>query len=445
MARILSPSDYGILGIIGIFIALSDTFIDSGFTNALINKKNCTNKDYSTVFYFNIIISIAFFCILFVAAPFIAEFYKNQVLIWTTRAMALSFVISSVGAVPMTIMTKELRFKSKAIISVIVALCSGAIGIYLAYNGFGVWALVWQTVLSVLIRVAIYVIYVRWFPLLLFSKQSLNELFGFGSKLLGSNIIFTIYNNIYSLVIGKVFSPMQLGYYTRADGYSRLIPINVSGVLSKILLPILSKVQDNDNELISLHRQFVIMTSVFIFPGCLFLAGLAAPLVYLLISEKWMPIVPLLQILCFAGIFDHFSSINGNFILTKGRSDFFLKMHIVTKPIGIIILLLSIWFNIKIVAFGKVVYSICCFITGYFYLKKVLNISFQATLPEIVKLLFISGVISIGCAYAFDFLEYTWSMLVSVTLISVLIYIGSLSLICPQSFGIVKKLLRNKN
>jgi len=441
MARILSPSDYGILGIIGIFIALSDTFIDSGFTNALINKKDCTNKDYSTVFYFNVIISIVFFCILFVAAPFIAEFYKNPVLIWTTRAMALSFVISSVGAVPMTIMTKELQFKPKAVISVIVSLCSGAIGIYLAYNGFGVWALVWQTVLSVLIRVIIYVIYVRWIPLLSFSKQSFKELFGFGSKLLGSNIIYTLFNNIYNLVIGKAFNTTQLGYFTRADGYAKLIPSNISGVLGKFIFPILSKEKDNEAELILLHTKFIIITSYFIFPGCLFLVGFASPLIYLMISEKWMPIVPLLQIMCFAGIFEHFTTINGNFMLARGNSSYYIKMHSITKPIGIIILAISIIGNMQIVAFGKVLYSMTCFFAGYHYLKKVLAVRFSNSIGEIVKLFIISLLIGTGVILIFKVLDYTWLNLLSVGCIAGILYIGLTLLFCRSTVTMITSIV----
>lgn len=442
MARILSPSDYGILGIIAIFIALSDTFIDSGFTNALINKKNCTNKDYSTVFYFNIIISIVFLGILFVAAPFIAEFYKNPVLIWTTRAMALSFVISSVGAVPMTIMTKELQFKPKAVISVIVSVCSGAIGIYLAYNGFGVWALVWQTVLSVLIRVIIYVIYVRWIPLFSFSKQSFKELFGFGSKLLGSNIIYTLFNNIYNLVIGKAFNTTQLGYFTRADGYAKLIPSNISGVLGKFLFPILSKEKDNEAELILLHTKFIIVTSYFIFPGCLFLAGFASPLIYLMISEKWMPIVPILQILCFAGIFEHFSTINSNFMLARGNSTYYMKIHIVTKPIGIIILALSIIGNMQIVALGKILYSMTCFFTGYYYLKKVLDVRFSNSIGEIVKLFIISLLIGTGAILIFKIVEYTWMNLIVWGVAAVVVYLVFTLLFCKHVTKMVYQALR---
>lgn len=385
MARMLSPGDYGILGIIGVFIALSDTFIDSGFTNALINKKECTNADYSTVFYFNIGISILFFCILFFLAPIIAQIYENETLVWTTRAMALTFIISSFGAVPMTILTKELRFKSKAIITFSVSIFSGIIGLVLAYSGFGVWALIWQSVLSVLFRVLIYIVYTKWHPVRVFSRESFKNLFEFGSKLLCSNIIYTLYNNIYNLVIGKVFNATQLGYFTRADGYSKLIPSNISGILGKILFPILSKIKDNDEELKTLHHEFILITSFFIFPGCMFLAGLSRPLVFLLITEKWMPIVPLLQILCISGIFEHFSTINGNFILSKGVSGLFMRMQIITKPIGIIILAITIFTSLEIVAWGKVLYSIVCFFVGYFYLRKILAISLKSSIMEILK------------------------------------------------------------
>lgn len=190
MARVLTPEDYGVLGIIGVFLILSETFIDSGFTNALINKDNCTSRDYNTVFIFNIIISIVLFIVLYISAPIIATFYNNQILIWTTRAMALSFVISSFGSVHMTIVTKNLNFKVKAIISLVVSISSGAIGISLAYSGWGVWSLIWQAILSVLIKVCIYICYVKWRPAMLFSKESFKELFGFGSKLLGKESTF---------------------------------------------------------------------------------------------------------------------------------------------------------------------------------------------------------------------------------------------------------------
>lgn len=442
MARILSPADYGVIGIISVFLALSQTFIDSGFTNALINKKDCTQQDYSTVYYFNILISAVFFGILYIASPFIARFYDNDALIWTTRAMALTFLISSFGSVQMTMMTKALRFKAKATISLTVSIISGVVGIAMAYRGCGVWALVWQSVLSCAASIFIYIFVVRWRPQLIFSRKSFNELFSFGSKLLGSNLLFTLYSNIYNLVIGKAFNTTQLGYFTRADGYSRLIPINISGVLNKFLFPLLSKEKENDSELILRHHQFVIVTSVFIFPGCIFMAGLASPMIFLLISEKWMPIVPILQILCVAGIFDHFSSINANFILAKGKAGIFLKMHTLTKPIGLILLAISIFYSLEIVAFGKVLYSITCFICGYYYLKKVLPISVKGSMIELLKLFGICCLIGLLQVIIFKVISYNWPAFLLCVLFSLGLYICIVRLICPDSYKLIKKMVK---
>ena len=445
MARILTPADYGIIGIIGVFLALSDIFIDSGFSNALINKQNCTKADFSTVFYTNIVISLVFFAILFFCAPLIASFYKNPVLVWTTRAMALTFVISSFGAVSMTILTTELRFKAKAIIAFIVSCISGFIGIYLAYNGWGVWALVWQAVISCAIRVVVSVVYVRWKPILKFSRSSFVELFKFGSNLLGSNIIYTLYNNIYSLVIGKVFNPTQLGYFSRAEGYAKLIPINVSGVLAKILFPILSKTQNDDEEMMRLYHRFILVTSAILFPGCLFVAGLAAPLVSLLITDKWMPIVPLLQILSFAGVFEHFTSINSNFILAKGKSNLFLHMHLITKIVGILLLLVSVIFNLTVVAWGKVLYSLVCLLVSYYYLRKIIAMKLNNDFGNILKIFILSGGIAIGDIMIFNQIYYTWLSLLCVLMVNCIVYLLGLYYLCPHVVAMLKQLYKSKD
>lgn len=441
MARVLAPADYGIIGIIGVFLALSDIFIDSGFSNALINKQNCTKADFSTVFYTNIVISLVFFAILFFCAPLIASFYKNPVLVWTTRAMALTFVISSFGAVSMTILTKELRFKAKAIITVIVSCISGFIGICLAYNGWGVWALVWQAVISCAIRVVASVVYVRWKPILKFSRISFVELFKFGSNLLGSNILFTLYNNAYSLVIGKVFNATELGYFSRADGYAKLIPNNVGGVLGKILFPILSKMQDDDDNMEKLRHKFVIVVSAIIFPASLIIAGLAAPIVYLFITEKWMPIVPILQILCYAGILEHICTINNNFVLAKGKSNYFLRMQAYTKPIGIVILVLTMFFNLEIVALGKIVYGIICVITSYVFVNRVIIISIWSDIKELLKLLLMSFVISVASMIFFKHVSYSWSALGFAFVICCSLYVIGLYIIAPNILQQVKSLL----
>lgn len=432
MARILTPADYGIIGIIGVFLALSDIFIDSGFSNALINKQNCTKADFSTVFYTNIVISLVFFAILFFCAPLIASFYKNPVLVWTTRAMALTFVISSFGAVSMTILTKELRFKAKAIIAFIVSCISGFIGIYLAYNGWGVWALVWQAVISCAARTIISIIYAKWKPALIFNKESFKGLFKFGSNLLGSNILFTLYNNIYTLVIGKVFNPKELGYFSRAEGYSKLIPNNIGGIFGKILFPILTRHQNNDKILIKLHTQISVSSSFYIFPACTMLAGVASPIVYLLISEKWMPIVALLQILSFSGMVDHFATINSNFILAKGSSKLFLQNHLITKPIGILILIISVLCNLEIVAIGKVLYTVVCVYVSFRALKKVLAINMYNFIRPIIKLFVISLLIGGIALVEAENISYTWLGTLFIISSNLAIYIVLTKLFCKD-------------
>lgn len=440
MARLLTPSAYGIIGIIGVFLAISETFVDSGFTNALIHKNNCSKADYNTVFIFNVVISIVFFLLLYIAAPAIASFYNEQSLIWTTRIMGVSFVISSLGAIPMTIITKNLLFRVKATISFIVSICSGFIGILLAYNGFGVWSLVFQSIISATLRSVFSIIYVKWVPQLNFSKSSFKELFGFGSKLLGSNLIFTIYNNLYSLVIGKVFSSTELGYFNRATGYSQLIPNNISGVINKFLFPVLTKIKNDDSELSSLNHKFLNISSYFIFPGCMMLASLATPLVKLMLTDKWMPVVPILQILCVGSLFDTICSINGSFILAKGRSDIFLFNHIITKPIGGILLVISIFGGIETVAWSKVFYMLICLIVSCWQINKILRCYSYKSFVTMSKILICSASCGFIGFMSVKFMPISWFNLIITILIWISTYLLLTILLVPSTFKTILNL-----
>lgn len=415
MARLLMPQDYGIIGMVTVFMCIADTLIDAGFTQALIRKQNCTTQDYSTVFYFNITISCIIFALLFGAAPFIAKFYDTPLLKNVTRIMGLSFVISSLGAVSSTILVKEFRFKQKAIISLICSIFSGIIGIYFAYNGWGVYALVLQAVLAAALRMLITLITVRWHPSLCFSIDSFKKMFGFGVKILASNFIFTIYQNIYNIVIGKFFSAANLGYYTRADGYSKLIPTNINGVLMKVLYPLLAKIQDNDNELIKFNKKVIQLTSFLIFPATLFLAGAAYPIISIMISDKWLPTAPLLQILCVAVMFDHISTINWDFILAKGRSDIILRQQWYTKGASLAILFATLFLGLKAVAIGKGISSLIFLTSSMVSIKKVLPVSVRKIFLSIGGMGIIALLLSTIVYIAFLFLEYS---IMNVTLIA---------------------------
>lgn len=417
MARLLTPQDYGILGIIAVFIAISDTFIDAGFSNALIKKANCSAKDLSTVFYCNVSISILVFLILFICAPYIANFYKIPILVQTTRVMALSFIINSFGAVSRTLLVKELNFKATNIITLIGSITSGIIGILLAIANFGVWALVFQTVLTSLIITIINIIYAKWIPLFTFSKNSFHELFGFGSKLLASNVAFQIHNNLYNLVIGKAFNSTQLGYFSRAAGYAHLIPGNIYGLFQGILFPVLSKIQDNDDELLEFCYKAIKITSFIIFPCIFFLVGAAKPLIILMITDKWLPVVPLLQILCLGYLFDYLPSIWSNFYLAKGRSDFFLRMQMISKPVSLILLVITAFISMEAVAWSKVISMFVCVATSAYYIKIVLE---TLSYTQICKCLFtpfiISFVLMIGLLLYSEHVKTDWITLLIGTL-----------------------------
>lgn len=433
MARLLSPSDYGLIGMITVFLCIADILIDSGFTQALIRKQECQKQDYSTVFYFNIIISCFIFTILYFTAPLIASFYKIPLLTNITRVMGLTFVISSLGAVSNTILIKELMFKKKALITFVCSVFSGIIGIYFAYNGWGVYALVLQTVLSAMLRMIITLLVVKWFPSFVFSAKSFSEMFDFGSKILVSNLIYTVYQNIYNIVVGRFFSPADLGYFTRADGYSKLIPTNINGVLMKVMLPYLAKVQDNDNELVQMNLRIVQLTSFIIFPATMFLAGAAYPIISIMISDKWLPSAPLLQILCVSVMFDHISTINWEFLLAKGRSDIILQQQLYTKCISILVLVITLFMGLKAVAIGKGISSLIFMASSFICLCKVLPVSVKAIMLLLHRILYVAIILGVGVFMAFCFLDFSLKNVIIIFIVSIVYYIVMAKILFPET------------
>ena len=269
MARLLLPEDYGILAMLFIFMDLSAMITDMGFTTSLIRKQNCTKTDYSTVFYINVGISILLYGIFCLSSSAIAKFYSQTILQQIIPIIGTTFVLNALYAIPSTLLTKNLRFNVRAQIVILESILSAICGITLAYMGYGLWALVIQILIKSFLRLSLFSIAASWKPGLIFSIQSLKGLYGFGSKVFGANILFTIYQNVYSVIIGRFLSPAALGYFTRADGYSKLIPINISTVLMKVMLPLISKIQNNNEELVSINKQTIVVTSFVIFhvPG----------------------------------------------------------------------------------------------------------------------------------------------------------------------------------
>jgi O-antigen/teichoic acid export membrane protein len=404
IARLLLPSDFGIIAMLAVFLQISQAFIDSGFTNALIQKQNRTEQDFSTVFYFNIFISIVFYIVLYFSAPFIAVFYNIPLLIPITRFISISLVINSLSAIHKVKLSILIDFRSQAKVAFVSAFLSGGIGVFFAYLGYGVWSLVIQTIASALFITAYMWVILRWKPALVFSFRSFKVLFSFGSKLLLSGLISTVYRNLYPLLIGKKFSAFELGVFSNADLFSKILSSNLSSIMSRVMFPVLVTVQNDNERLVSIYRRYIRLTSFIIFPSMIWMVAMANPIVSFLLTEKWIEVVVLLQILCFDWMFDHLSVINLNLLLVKGRSDLSLKLEIIKKSFAVTILFISLYWGIEGVCYGRVLYSLIATVLNTHYTKTLIDLSFFEQLKDVYPYFFMSIIMGFG-VYLLNFVE----------------------------------------
>ena len=395
MARILTPDDYGLIGMIYVFISISQVFIDGGFTNALIQKQNRDETDYSTVFYINIVISIIFYLVLYTSAPYISKYYNQPLLTDITRIYSINLILNSLVAIHKTKLMIAVDFKTQTKISFSAALISGIVGVCAALNGYGVWAIVIQALVSTLLNIILSIYYVRWIPLLAFSVESFKKLFSFGSKLLVSSLISSIYSNLYVFAIGTKFSSYSLGLYTRADHFAHFASSNLGSILSRVSFPVLSQIQEDNDRLIYAYKKYIQMSALIIFPLILGLCGIAKPLILILLSEKWLDAVILLQILCFAYLWNSITTINLNLLNVKGRSDLVLKLEVLKKSIAFTILFISLYFGLKTICIGAAIYSLIAFYSNTYYTKKILSYGFKKQFMEIFPYLITSLIIMI--------------------------------------------------
>ena len=386
LARLLSPEEFGILGMIAVFIAVSNSIVDSGFSSALIRKVDIKNRDYNTVFYFNMVLGIILYILLYFSAPFISGFFNEPILIAVTRVMGLLLIINSFGIVQRTLLIKEVDFKTQTKVSLIASISSGIIGIGMAVAGYGVWSLVAQQIIRQLLNSIFLWVFNTWRPVFEFSTQSFKELFGFGSKLLVSGIIDTLYSNIYYVVIGKYFSANELGLFTRAKQFSLFISGNLTSIVQKVSYPLLCNMQNESNdELLKKTYQRIIKATMLVTFSCMLgLAAVAKPLILLLIGVKWIPSIVFLQILCFAAMLYPLHAINLNMLMVKGRSDLFLKLEIIKKIIGIAPVIIGIFYGIEIMLIGSVFVSFIAYFLNSYYSANLIN---YTTLDQIKDVL----------------------------------------------------------
>lgn len=390
LARILSPTEYGIIAMPMVFLALAQCFIDSGFSSALIRKQDIKDEDYSTTFVFSIGVGLVCYIALFIASPWIADFYNTPILTDILKFTALVVLINPLCVVQQTILTRRIDFKTQTYISVTGAIISGIAGLWMAHNGYGIWALVVQQVGAAVIRMILLWIFVKWRLSLKWSQESFRYLWGFGSKLLGVGLIDTTYNNIFPLVIGKFYTPQDLGNYTRAQSFADLPSVNVTGILQRVTFPVLSTIQDDDERLARNYRMILRLSAYCVFPCMIGLAAVTDSLIYCLLGEKWLGCILFIQLICFSKMWYPIHAINLNLLAVKGRSDLFLKLEFVKKAIGITMLCFTIPMGIKYMVGGGIFTSVLCLMVNTYYTGKMINCGFLVQMKDMLPSLLLS-------------------------------------------------------
>lgn len=444
IARLLLPSDYGAVAMLNIFLAISQTFIDSGFSTALIRKLDRTETDFCTVFYFNIVVGLFFYAILWLASPYIAAFYEIPLLKDITKVVALAFVFSSFSGIQNAKLSIAIDFQTRAKISVTVTLFTGVVGLWMAYSGYGVWALVVQSVFSSLLRTVLLWVFVRWVPRLVFSWKSFKEMFSFGSKLLASGLLDTIYGNIYTLVIGKFFSSATLGFYGRAGSFVQFPSSNLTGVLQGVTFPVLCSIQNETERLASVYKRFLRMSAFIIFPLMVGLAAVADPLVRILLTDKWEGTIYLLQILCFSSMWYPIHAINLSLLQVKGRSDFFLKLEIIKKVQGVIVLCVTLPMGIVAMCYGGIVSSLLCLVYNTYYTRKLIGYGYAAQMKDLLHILVHSLVMGAGVWCIVQVFDSLWLQLVAGILSGMVYYIVGARFLHFEELDEVISLVRKK-
>ena len=442
LARLLDPSDYGLIAMTGIFFAISGCFIDSGFSNALVRKKNRTELDYSTVFVTNVSLTLFFAIVLSLSAPFIADFYKEPLLTTIVRVNALLLVLNSVNAVQSVRMSIHLQFKEKSICSVIVNVSVGVATIIMAFMGFGVWSLIWPNFLSPILYFFLFRYYQHWFPGIRFSWKVWREFFSYGSKLLASGLLDTIFNNIYPLIIGKKFSATDLGYYSKGKGYANLPSHTVQGMLGQVTFPVLSKLQDDNERLEGAYRR-LIRTSVFVvFPIMLGLAALARPFVLLLITEKWAPCIPYLQILCISSMWYGVHALNLNLLMVKGRSDLFLRLEIIKKLLILSVVFITARLSVMAMCIGSVFTSLFCLVINTYYTGKLINCGFFVQMRDIAPSLLSSLFMGFVVWALTLIIPSLWLQMIIGVPLGITLYVGTAKLMKSEELDYVKLIVQ---
>lgn len=443
LARLLDPTVYGTVALVTIFTTIMQVFVDSGMGNALIQKKDADDLDFSSVFYFNMAMCSVLYLIMFFAAPLIASFYRMPELTAIVRVLSFVVVISGVKNVQQAYVSRHLMFKRFFFSTLGGTIGAAVIGIAMAYLGFGVWALVAQMLFNAAVDTTILWITVKWRPKKMFSFQRLKSLFSYGWKLLVSSLIDTVYNDLRQLIIGKKYSSGDLAYYNQGKKFPQLIVTNINTSIDSVLLPTMSKAQDDMAAVRSMTRRAIKTSTFLMMPAMIGLAVCAEPLVQLILTEKWLPCVLFLRIFCITYAFYPIHTANLNAIKAMGRSDLFLKLEIIKKTVGIIAILITMWISVQAMAYSFLITTILNQIINSWPNKKLLNYSYLEQIKDMMPQILLS--LGMGAAiYAVSFLHLSASLTLLIQIpLGVLVYWSGSKIFHVESYTYIIEMVKN--
>lgn len=438
LARILAPEDYGQIALITVFTTIMQVFVDSGLGTALIQKKDADDLDFSSVFYFNFVVCLVLYAIMFMAAPVIANFYNDLSLTPIIRVISLTIVISGVKGIQQSYVSRNMLFKRFFYATLGGTIFSAFLGIGLAYAGFGVWAIVAQQLSNTAIDTLILWLTVKWRPKKMFSWERLKGLLSFGWKMLASSLLDTIYTNIRSLIIGKLYSSADLAYYNQGDKFPSVIANNINTSIDSVLLPTMAGVQDDASRVKPMTRRAIKTSTYIMAPLMMGLAFCAEPIVRLVLTDKWLPCVPYLRIFCITYMFYPIHTANLNAITAQGRSDIFLKLEITKKIVGLTVLLASIRFGVMAMAYSLFIMSFLSQIINSFPNKKLLGYGYVEQIKDILP----SIILAVGMGFIISVIKYFRfsdfvTLLIQIPL-GALIYVGGSKVLHFDSYEYLK-------
>lgn len=424
MARLLSPSDFGITALPAVFMSVASVFIDGGFGMALVRKKELTDKDLSTSFYYGILVGVLCYATLFFASPWIADFYNTPILKQLTRVSALVFLWTPLYTPQNVILRRRLDFKTPARIAITSSALSGIVGITVAYLGFGVWALVIATLTTSILTFFQTWSVVKWVPRSSGSKESFRYLWGYGNKLIATNLIDTLYANIAPFLLGKFGGTVDLGHYNRAKGFAALPSANVTGVIMSVTFPVLSKMQDEITRLQYNYRKMIRVSAFVVFPMMMLLAALARPLIIILLTEKWEPCIYLLQILCFVFMWAPIQKLNVNLLQVKGRTDLTLKLELIKKPIGALLFIFSLKISVVAFCYADCLMQMIALLLNTYYTGKIIGVGYLRQMRDILPTFILSLAVFGIVLFLVSIIKSMWLSLFLGVIVGGGIYIG---------------------